>query len=166
MSNINTVTISGNLTKDPKLYQSGDMNSLSFSIAVDERTRDKQTGEWTNYANYFDVVFFGQRAIGLSKILHKGMKVCVHGRLRFSSYKSNHAFYIDENGQQQPATLRSVSIYGDNLDFMSRRSDEEQAAGGSYQQGNGGSRPSTAAAPQPQVQQGGNGYYSDEDVPF
>jgi single-strand DNA-binding protein len=79
---INTVTISGNLTRDPSIKTAGTLSILEFSVAVNERVRDKGTGEWTNYPNYIDVTVFGKFADSLTQRLAKGVKVTVSGRLK------------------------------------------------------------------------------------
>ena len=47
---INRVNITGNLTRDPELRatQSGSQ-VLSFGVAVNDRRRNPQTGEWEDY---------------------------------------------------------------------------------------------------------------------
>ena len=64
---INRVIISGNLTRDPELRrtQSG-MAIMSFGVAVNDRRRNQQTGEWEDYANFVDCTMFGNRAESLS----------------------------------------------------------------------------------------------------
>ena len=75
---INRVVISGNLTRDPELRrtQSG-MAILSFGVAVNDRRRNPQTGDWEDYANFIDCTMFGNRGESLSNILTKGMKVAM-----------------------------------------------------------------------------------------
>ena len=60
---INRVNITGNLTRDPELRatQSGSQ-VLSFGVAVNDRRRNPQTGEWEDYPNYVDCTMFGTRA--------------------------------------------------------------------------------------------------------
>mgnify|MGYP001750868778 CR=1 FL=1 len=49
---INRVCVTGNLTRDPELRatQSGSQ-VLSFGIAVNDRRKNQQTGEWEDYPN-------------------------------------------------------------------------------------------------------------------
>ena len=49
---INRVVISGNLTRDPELRETaGGMAILAFGVAVNDRRRNPQTGDWEDYAN-------------------------------------------------------------------------------------------------------------------
>ena len=80
---INRVVLSGNLTRDPELRQTpGGTAVLSFGIAVNDRRKNSQTGEWEDYPNFLDCTIFGSRAEGLSNYLSKGTKVCLEGKLR------------------------------------------------------------------------------------
>ncbi len=88
MADINRVVISGRLTRDPELRSTaGGTSVLGFGVAVNDRRRNQQTGQWEDYANFFDCAVFGARAEPLSRILGKGMLVCVEGRLRWSSWE-------------------------------------------------------------------------------
>ena len=84
---INIVTISGNLTRDPELRQAGNTSILSFGVAVNDRRRNPQSGQWENVPNFVDCIVFGSRADALAGLLHKGSKVAIDGKLRYSSWE-------------------------------------------------------------------------------
>lgn len=85
---INRVCISGNLTRDPELRQTaGGSQVLDVGVAVNDRRKNQQTGQWEDYPNFVDVTVFGNRAEALAAILHKGDKVAIEGRLRYSSWE-------------------------------------------------------------------------------
>ena len=107
---LNKVFISGNLTRDCELRAtSGGTSVLGFGVAVNERRKNPQSGEWEDRANFFDCSVFGKRAESLSRILHKGMKCCIEGKLRWSQWN-------DKNGQKRS----KVEIIVDEIEFMSR----------------------------------------------
>ena len=81
---INKVFIIGNITRDPEKRKAGETPLIQFGIAVNEYRKE---GE--QYTNFFDVTVFGNRAVKLSEILRKGMKVAVEGRLRFESWEKD-----------------------------------------------------------------------------
>lgn len=85
---INRVIISGNLTRDAeeRRTQSG-MVIASFGVAVNERRKNNQTGEWDDYPNFVDCTMFGNRAEKLSPYLVKGTKVAIEGKLRYSQWE-------------------------------------------------------------------------------
>lgn len=84
---INKAIISGNLTRDPELRTTaGGTAVLSFSVAVNDRQKNNQTGEWEDYPNFIDCTLFGKRAESLSRFLTKGAKVAIEGKLRWSQW--------------------------------------------------------------------------------
>ena len=87
---INRVIITGNLTRDAEVRrtQSG-MAIASFGVAVNDRRRNGQTGEWEDYANFVDCTMFGTRAEKISDYLTKGKKVAIDGKLRYSSWEKD-----------------------------------------------------------------------------
>lgn len=85
----NRVCISGNLTRDPELRQTaGGSQVLGVGVAVNDRRKNQQTGQWEDVPNFVDCVVFGNRAEALAAILHKGDKVAIDGRLRYSSWEA------------------------------------------------------------------------------
>lgn len=150
---INSVSISGNLTRDPELRQTQGGNSiLNFSIAVNDRRQDRQTGEWEDYPNYVDCVMFGARAGAVARYLQKGSKVAVQGKLRYSSW--------EKDGQRRS----KLEVAVDELEFMSRNQQQPmQQPQPEYMQP-GYSTP----APQSVVEQvrGQQATVYDQDIPF
>lgn len=83
---INSVTIAGNLTRDPELRSLNDgTDVVMFSVAVNDRKKDGD--EWVDVPNFFDVELFGRRAKSLNDHLAKGRKVTVQGKLRFRKWE-------------------------------------------------------------------------------
>lgn len=80
---INRVNISGNLTRDPELrVTTNGTQVLSFGVAVNDRRRNPQTGEWEDYPNFVDCTMFGTRAEAVKRYLSKGSKIAIEGKLR------------------------------------------------------------------------------------
>ena len=132
---INRVVISGNLTRDPELRSTtSGFTILNIGVAVNDRKRNQQTGEWEDYANFIDCVLFGARADYLSRVLRKGMKVVIEGKLRYSSW--------EKDGVRRS----KIEVICDDLDFVSPR---QQQSG--YSQGGFESQPPAPSfsAPQP-----------------
>lgn len=108
---INRAIVSGNLTRDPELRATpGGTQVLGFGVAVNDRRRNQQTGEWEDYPNFIDCTMFGNRAEALSRILRKGMKVAIEGKLRYSSWE-------DKNGGGRRS---KVEIIPDEVVLMSQ----------------------------------------------
>lgn len=162
---INRVVISGNLTRDPELRktQSG-MAVMGLGVAVNDRRRDPSTGNWEDYPNFIDCTMFGTRAEAISQYLHKGVKVAIEGKLRYSQW--------ERDGQKRS----KIEVIIDEIEFMSSRNDGGSTGGyqggGSYNNANayganagyGGN-----AAPQqpaPQANPAVDASVYDEDIPF
>jgi single-strand DNA-binding protein len=87
---ISTVTIVGNLTRDPELRftPTGQANA-SFGVAVNRRWQNRQTQEWQEATSFFDVVTWAGLAENVAKCLKRGDRVVVEGRLDQRSWENN-----------------------------------------------------------------------------
>lgn len=152
---INSVVISGNLTRDPEVRttQSG-MPVMSLGIAVNDRRKNNQTGEWEDYANFIDCTMFGTRAQNVSQYLSKGQRVMIQGKLRYSQW--------ERDGQKRS----KIEVIIDDLDFQSNRnSGSNQGSYGGSQGGYGGGNVAAYSAPSTPVVDTNSSVY-DEDIPF
>lgn len=114
---INRVNITGNLTRDPELRSTaGGMAVLGFGVAVNDRRKNQQTGQWEDYPNFVDCTMFGNRAEALSRILRKGMKVAIEGKLRYSSWE-------DKNGGGRHS---KIEIIPDEVELLSQNANAQQ----------------------------------------
>ena len=130
---INRVNISGNLTRDPELRATqGGMQVLGFGVAVNDRRKNPSTGQWEDYPNFVDCTMFGNRAESMSRILRKGMKVAIEGKLRYSSW--------EKDGQRRS----KLEVIVDEIELMSQN--QQQALQGYQQQY--APQPAPQAAPQ------------------
>lgn len=112
---INHVNISGNLTRDPELRSTaGGTNILSFGVAVSDRRKNPQTGQWQDVPNFIDCIVFGQRAEALSRYISKGAKVAIAGKLHYSSWET-------KDGQRRS----KLEVIVDEIDFLSRANGQQ-----------------------------------------
>lgn len=87
---INRVTICGRLTRDPEMRSTaGGLAVMGLGVAVNDRRRNQQTGEWEDVPNYVDCTMFGPYAQAMERRLSKGAKVAIDGRLRWSQWESD-----------------------------------------------------------------------------
>lgn len=83
----NTVTLVGNLTRDPELrFTSGGRGVAQFGLAVNRRYQ--QNGEWQDQTSYFNIVAWGTLGENAAATLTKGMRVIVSGRLEQREYQT------------------------------------------------------------------------------
>lgn len=109
---INKVMITGNLTRDPDLRATASgMSVLSFGVAVNERHKNQQTGQWEDHPNYIDCAMFGARAQSVSRFLKKGSKVAIEGKLRWSQW--------ERDGQKRS----KIEVIVDDLEFLFSNND-------------------------------------------
>ena len=115
MNSLNSVTISGNLTRDCELKNNG-FSIANFSVACNESKKDGY-GQWNDYPNYFDCTLFGKRAEVLASRLTRGAHVVVTGRLH------------QDRWDAQDGNKRSrIIIYVDNLELPKAPGTTQQPA--------------------------------------
>lgn len=140
MSDINNVSLTGRLTRDPELrVTAGGTQLLSFTLAFNTSVRNRQTGEWDERGNFIDCTMFGKRAEALSHYLTKGQKVAVAGELRYATW--------DKDGQRHS----KLDLIVDEIEFLGQRQGAAQSA----------QAPAVPQAPMPPVVD-----TFDEDIPF
>jgi single-strand DNA-binding protein len=85
----NTVTIAGNLTREPELrFTPSGQASATFGIAVNRTWTDRQSQERKESSSFFDVVAWGNLAENAAASLAKGTRVVVTGRLDQRSWET------------------------------------------------------------------------------
>jgi len=142
---INKVFVSGNIGNEPQLRQTASgVGILSFCVAVNDRKKNAQTGEWEDRTNWVDCTIFGKRAESLSSHLHKGMKVAIEGKLHYSSW--------EKDGQKRS----KLDVTVDEIEFMSQRGSNSTSEESSSQE------PVEVEAT---VYDGSSSVY-DDDIPF
>lgn len=106
------VTAIGNLGADPEMkYSQGGNAVMRMRIACNERYKTRE-GERAERCEWVTIVFFGNRAEGLSKHLSKGMRVYVEGRLQTRDWE-------DRDGNKRYTT----EVVGTSLLFLDSRRD-------------------------------------------
>lgn len=78
---INTVTLGGNLTRDPELRQAGESQVCSFALAVNRKYRDR-SGELQEDVTFVDVECWGRSGEIVGQYLSKGAPLAVTGEIR------------------------------------------------------------------------------------
>jgi len=84
----NTITIVGNLTRDPELrFTQTGRGVASFGIAVNRRYQ--VNGEWQEQTSFFNVVAWSTLGENAAASLNKGDRIIVFGRLEQRSWETN-----------------------------------------------------------------------------
>jgi single-strand DNA-binding protein len=85
----NTVTIVGNLTRDPELrFTPSGQATATFGVAVNRVWTDRQSQERKEATSFLDVVCWGQLAENAAQSLTRGTRVIVSGRLDQRSWEN------------------------------------------------------------------------------
>jgi len=126
--NINTVTLTGNLTRDPELRTAGETSVCDLGLAVNDRV--KKNGEWQDHANFLTVTVWGKQAENCAKFLSKGSQAGISGKLRYESWEKDGEkrstvkvvahdvqFLGSKNGDTQDAPQTSVEAAGGDEDI-------------------------------------------------
>ena len=119
----------GNLGNDPELkyMQSGDA-VCNFDVVVNERKKDRNTGDWYDDTTWYEVAVWGNRAESCNTYLSKGSKVVVTGVVSARGY-------INKNGE----AVAVLKLASRNVRFLGGGDGEGNLGGdrsGRQQKGN------------------------------
>jgi single-strand DNA-binding protein len=86
----NTVTLVGNVTRDPELrYTPSGQAVATFGLAVNRRWQNRQTQDWEEQVSFFDIKCWAQMAENVGESVQKGTRVLVSGRLEQRSWETD-----------------------------------------------------------------------------
>ncbi len=86
-TNSNSITLVGNLTRDPELrYTQGGRAVANFGMAVNRRYQ--VNGEWQEETSFFNVVAWAELGENAAASLSKGSRTIVFGRLQQRDYEN------------------------------------------------------------------------------
>ncbi|HET7043143.1 MAG TPA: single-stranded DNA-binding protein [Gemmatimonadales bacterium] len=146
----NSVTIVGNVTRDPELRftPSGQANAR-LGVAVNRRWQDRNSGEWQEATSFFDVICWRELAENVSESLKRGTRVIVTGRLEQRSWEQegNKRSVVEIIADEIAPSLRWATA---KVEKTERRSGGDQGGGGGgggY--GRSGSAPAAPSADPP-----------------
>ena len=112
------VMIIGNLGRDPEMrYTPTGKPVTQFSVAVNQSTKNQQTGEWIEETDWFRVSVFGDRAERAAEQLRKGNRVFVEGRFKTREFEGN-------DGQKRT----SLDVVADNVISVDRKGRDDDGA--------------------------------------
>jgi len=155
----NSVTLVGNITRDPELRFTNSGQALaSFGLAVSRRWRDQQSNEWQEKTSFFNVTAWGQLGENVAQSLHKGARVIVSGRLEQREYETR-------DGEKRTAVDIIADEIGPSLRWATaqvERTSRQPAEGGGGDRGGASSAGSSSSGG---GRGAGSGDYGDEE-PF
>jgi single-strand DNA-binding protein len=148
---LSKIQIIGNLGRDPELrYTPSGRPVASFTVAVNQSTKNQQTNEWIESTDWFRVSIWGERGERAAENLRKGSRVFVDGRFRTREYEAN-------DGQKR----MSLDITADTVLGLDKR----EAAEGTFAGAPGGAPAGApAGAPGGGGRPSGPGGYDDTEI--
>ncbi len=146
-TNINRVTVTGNLTRDPELRSTPSGTSVcSLRIAVNSRRKDAESGQWVDKPNYFDVTVWGAQGQNCANYLAKGRPVAIDGRLDWREWEG-------KDGVKR----QSVEIIAESVQFLGSPNESKT---------NGNAAESDVKADTSDFEKVEASATSDDDIPF
>lgn len=114
---MNKVMLIGNVGKDPDVhYYDADQAVARVSLATTERGYTLKNGtQVPDHTDWHSLVFYRQMAKIVEQYVHKGDRLYVEGRLRYSTYD-------DKQGRRHYVT----EIMVDNMEMLSPRQNADE----------------------------------------
>jgi single-strand DNA-binding protein len=136
----NSITISGNITRDPEMrYTPSGVSKVTFGVAVNRSWRNQQTQDWEEQTSFFNVVAWRQLAENVGASLAKGARVVVSGRLEQRSWET-------DQGEKRSIVEIVADDVAASLRFATAEVHKVERSGPSDGGGGGGPRPAPVAA--------------------
>jgi single-strand DNA-binding protein len=89
-TNLNSITVVGNVTRDPEMrYTPSGISQVTLGLAVNRSWRNQQTNEWEERTSFFNVVCWRELADNVGGSIKKGMRVIATGRLEQRSWETD-----------------------------------------------------------------------------
>lgn len=138
----------GNLTRDPETRAVGSSSITSFSIAVNERWTDKNSGEKKEHVSFLDCEAWGKTGEVIAQYFGKGKPILVECKAKMDTWE-------DKNDGSKRSKIKFTV---DSFSFVGGDKAEVSAA------------PAPAARPAPRAQPVGRApvpqAINEDDIPF
>ena len=123
----NTVTIVGNVTRDPELrFSQSGMAITEFSVAWNRRRQDQE-----DEVSFFEITCFRQLAENVAESVRKGARVIIYGTLRQRSWEN-------EDGDRRSRVTITADDVAPSLRFATAKVTKNERSGGDYRGDDGG----------------------------
>jgi single-strand DNA-binding protein len=119
-----TVTIVGNVTRDPEMrYTPSGVAKASFGVAVSRRWQNRNSHEWEEQTSFFNVVCWREMAENVCESIGKGARIVVSGRLEQRSWET-------ENGDKRSVVEIVADDVGPSLRWATAEVKRNERRGG------------------------------------
>ena len=136
MSDPTVVTIVGNVTRIELKYLASGMAVAEFAVAVNERVKNKDTGQWEDGdSSFFDCTVFGQMAENVVETIEQGTRVILRGRLKQDRWET-------DSGDKRSKVKVMVDDIGPDLRWATAAVQKIQRSSSTHQGGGQQAQPS------------------------
>lgn len=154
MANGNTVTVVGNLTRDPELrFTPSGQPMANLGVAVNRVWTDRVSNERKEATSFFNVVAWGSLGENVAECLAKGDRVMVTGRLEQRSWET-------QDGDKRSVVEVVADEIGPSLRWATAevKKNDRRAGDGGFGDGGGARRRPASNEPPPA--------YDHDEEPF
>ena len=128
----NSVTLVGNITRDPELrFTPSGQAVANFGLAVNRRWQNRQTQEWEEATSFFDVTCWQQLAENVAETIQKGTRIVVTGRLDQRSWET-------QDGDKRSKVEIVADDVAPSLRWATADITKNERRGGDFDGGGGG----------------------------
>jgi single-strand DNA-binding protein len=163
MAQDNSVSVVGNLTREPELrFTPSGQATATFGIAVNRTWTDRQSQERRESTSFFDVVCWGSLAENAATSLARGTRVVVTGRLDQRSWETQEGdkrSKVEITAEEIAPSLRWATV---QVTRNERRTPEAAANGDSHS----AHEPSSYQRPAPEAAPASYGAGHEDEEPF
>src|SRR3954467_14177431 len=132
-NNLNSITVVGNITRDPEMrFTPSGVSKVTFGVAVNRSWRNQQSNEWEEQTSFFNFVCWRELADNVGASLKKGTRVVVTGRLEQRSWET-------DQGEKRSVTEIVADEAGPSLRFATAEVHRVERSGPGGPGGSGGS---------------------------
>jgi len=147
----NSVTLVGNITRDPELrFTPSGQAIATFGMAVNRRFQ--RNGQWEEQTSFFNITAWGTLGENASNSLHKGARVLVTGRLEQRSWET-------QEGEKRSVVEVVADELGPSLRWATAEITKNDRREGGDSGGGGSSSRPASNEPQP-------AYTGGDEEPF
>lgn len=152
MAGLNKILLIGNAGRDAELrYLASGTPQAQFSLAVNNRRKNQQTGDWEDQTEWFNIVVWGDTAERISQYITKGKQLFIEGRVQTRSWE-------DDQGQKHYRT----EVIAQTIQLLGGPRDQS----GDDWEGGSRSRSSGFASSQSRPRGGAREEIDLDDLPF
>ncbi|MGH9186151.1 MAG: single-stranded DNA-binding protein [Acidimicrobiales bacterium] len=120
----NTVTLVGNLTRDPELrFTNSGQAQATLGLAVNRRWQNRQSHAWEERTSFFNIVCWREMAENVAHSLQKGARIVVTGRLEQRSWET-------QEGDKRSVVEVTADEVGPSLRWATATVEKNERKGG------------------------------------